>query len=272
MKGSALDSVTFSLRQPDTDAAGEPLTLHVGRATPPPTALVIRAEPGRVRRCRGSVDAEPLGARMGRRRRLPLAPGRGRPGGVDRHRERDRGHRDGDGWMRRGVSFGAGAIVGVLIGAIVTLGIQARTLPASPGTRPRALVPITRPSSPETFLAWVPRGLPDGFAERVRRLPAIERITVVAEDNVWLSRSWTAGGELVDHPRPAVPDPPRCGRGTPRVVRRVPPTRRPHRPRRGGQRRGDPRFGLRLGARPRPRRDPRARRRGAHPDRRGAPR
>jgi D-alanyl-D-alanine carboxypeptidase len=102
--------------------------------------------------------------------------------------------------MRRGVSFGTGAIVGVLVGAIVTLGIQARTLPASPGTRPRALVPITHPSAPETFLAWVPRGLPDGFAERVRRLPAIERITVVSEDKVWLSRSWTAGGELVDHP------------------------------------------------------------------------
>jgi hypothetical protein len=102
--------------------------------------------------------------------------------------------------MRRGVSFGTGAIVGVLVGAIVTLGIQAWTLPASPGTRGRALLPITRPSASETFLAWVPRGLPAGFAERVRRLPAIERITVVAEDNVWLARSWTAGGELVDHP------------------------------------------------------------------------
>jgi hypothetical protein len=102
--------------------------------------------------------------------------------------------------MRRGVSFGTGAIVGVLVGAIVTLGIQAWTLPTSPGTRPRALAPITHPSPPETFLAWVPRGLPDGYAERVRRLPAIGRITVVAEDNVWLTRSWTAGGELVDHP------------------------------------------------------------------------
>lgn len=103
--------------------------------------------------------------------------------------------------MRRGVSFGSGAIVGVLVGAIVTLAIQAWSLPASPGTRARALVPVTRPSAPETFLAWVPRGLPNGFAERVRRLPEIERITVVAEDNVWLTRSWTAGGELVDHPQ-----------------------------------------------------------------------
>ena len=33
MMGSALESVTFSLRQPDTDAAGEPLTLHVERGT-----------------------------------------------------------------------------------------------------------------------------------------------------------------------------------------------------------------------------------------------
>ncbi len=33
MMGPTLESVTFSLRQPDTDAAGEPLTLHVGRGT-----------------------------------------------------------------------------------------------------------------------------------------------------------------------------------------------------------------------------------------------
>jgi hypothetical protein len=89
---------------------------------------------------------------------------------------------------------------GVVIGAVLTLGIQAWTLPAPPGTRPRAPLPLTRPSAPETFLAWVPRGLPDGSAERVRRLPLIGRMTVVAEDNVWLARSWSAAGELVDHP------------------------------------------------------------------------
>jgi hypothetical protein len=102
--------------------------------------------------------------------------------------------------VRRGLTFGAGAIGGAVIGAVLTLGIQAWTLPAPPGTRPRAPLPLTRPSAPETFLAWVPRGLPDRFAERVRRLPVIGRITVVAEDNVWLARSWSAAGELVDHP------------------------------------------------------------------------
>ena len=104
--------------------------------------------------------------------------------------------------MRRRVSFGAGAIAGVLVGALLTLGIQAWTLPVPPGSRTRAPLLLTRPSAPETFLAWVPRGLPDGFAGRVERLPAIARLTVVAEDNVWLARSWSAAGELVDHPTP----------------------------------------------------------------------
>jgi hypothetical protein len=102
--------------------------------------------------------------------------------------------------MRRGFTFGAGAIAGVVLGAMLTLAIQASTLPVPPRTRARAPLPVTRPSAPETFLAWVPRGLPDGFAERVRRLPMIGRMTVVAEDNVWLARSWSAAGELVDNP------------------------------------------------------------------------
>ena len=40
--GSALDGVTLSLRQPDTDAAGEPLALHVerGAGLPPPSSSV----------------------------------------------------------------------------------------------------------------------------------------------------------------------------------------------------------------------------------------
>jgi hypothetical protein len=102
--------------------------------------------------------------------------------------------------VRRGLTFGAGAISGVVLGAVLTLGIQARTLPAPQEARIRTPLPLTRPSAPETFLAWVPRGIPDGFAERVERLPIVGRMTVVAEDNVWLARSWSAAGELVDHP------------------------------------------------------------------------
>ena len=100
--------------------------------------------------------------------------------------------------MRRRVGAGAAAIAGVVVGAALTLGIQAWTLPTPPDGRPRALLPETHPAAPSTFLAWVPRGLPDGFAGRVARLPRIGRITVVAEDNVWLLRTWSAAGEMVD--------------------------------------------------------------------------
>jgi hypothetical protein len=102
--------------------------------------------------------------------------------------------------MRRGLRFGAGGLAGISLGVGLTLAIQTWRLP--PPTEPRTETPITltRQSPPETFLAWVPRGLPDGFAAKVARRPEIGRITVVAEDNVWLARSWSAAGELVDNP------------------------------------------------------------------------
>jgi D-alanyl-D-alanine carboxypeptidase-like protein len=93
-----------------------------------------------------------------------------------------------------------GGIVGVVVGALVTLAIQGSAAPGPPGAndvRP-VPVPVTRPAAPATFLAWVPHGLPDGFDDRVSRLPQIARMSVIAEDNVWLRRSWAATGELVD--------------------------------------------------------------------------
>ena len=99
--------------------------------------------------------------------------------------------------MRRRFAAGGAAIAGVVVGAVLTLGIQAWTLPTSPAAR-RPALPVTHPAAPETFLAWVPRGLPDGFAGWVERMPRVGRLTVVAEDNVWLVRTWSAAGELVD--------------------------------------------------------------------------
>lgn len=101
--------------------------------------------------------------------------------------------------MRRLLASAAAATAGVVIGAAVTLGFQGSSPPGPPAARdapPR--LPVARPAAPATFLAWVPHGLPRGFAARVRRLPQIGRLAVVAEDNVWLTRSWSATGELVD--------------------------------------------------------------------------
>ena len=102
--------------------------------------------------------------------------------------------------MRRSLRYGAGGLTGVALGIVLTLAIQARSLPSAPVAPRGPSLLLTRPASPETFLAWVPRGLPDGFSARVALQPEIGRLTVVAEDNVWLVRSWSAAGELVDRP------------------------------------------------------------------------
>jgi hypothetical protein len=102
--------------------------------------------------------------------------------------------------VRRLLGSMGGGVAGVVAGAMITLAIQGSGVPGPPAAtdvRP-VPVPVTRPAAPATFLAWVPHGLPDGFAERVGGLPLIGRMTVVAEDNVWLRRSWSATGELVD--------------------------------------------------------------------------
>jgi hypothetical protein len=103
--------------------------------------------------------------------------------------------------VRRAFSFTAGALAGIVLGATITLAVQGSAVPVPPAAPTPPSLPQERPAAPETFLAWVPRGLPDGFAAKSRRLPQVGRLTVVAEDNVWLTRSWTAAGELVDHPR-----------------------------------------------------------------------
>jgi len=102
--------------------------------------------------------------------------------------------------MRRGLRYGVGGLGGVALGVVLTLAIQARSLPSAPEEPTGPSLLLTRPAPPETFLAWVPRGLPDGFAARAARQPEIARLTVVAEDNVWLVHSWSAAGELVDRP------------------------------------------------------------------------
>ena len=104
----------------------------------------------------------------------------------------------------------AGLVVGLIIGATLTLAVQSRgeQLVDTPTSGSNSPTPAdTEPESPATFLAWVPGGLPPGFSVAVADLGSIDRVTSVAEDNVWMTRSWSSDGALVDHPtRPyAVP-------------------------------------------------------------------
>ncbi|MGZ8607705.1 MAG: hypothetical protein ACXWXQ_11750, partial [Actinomycetota bacterium] len=98
----------------------------------------------------------------------------------------------------------AGLLVGLILGATLTLAVQSRgeqlgDNAPSPASNGRA-APEGAPEAPSTFLAWVPGGLPRGFARSVAGLSSIDRITAVAEDNVWMTRSWSPDGSLVDHP------------------------------------------------------------------------
>ena len=88
------------------------------------------------------------------------------------------------------------AIAGIVLGAIITISLQGGAAAPQGGGRQRSRDPIA--PSPATFLAWVPKGLPAGFAEAARDLRETGPVTAVAEDHAWLTRSWDAAGRAVD--------------------------------------------------------------------------
>ena len=59
---------------------------------------------------------------------------------------------------------------GIALGALATIAIQGGPTQVGDGSVGSAGV---APGGAETFLAWVPRGLPHGFADAVRAMPKI---------------------------------------------------------------------------------------------------
>ena len=98
----------------------------------------------------------------------------------------------------------AGLLVGLTLGATLTLAVQSngeqRPDLGEGGGGANPAAPLGDVESPATFLAWVPGGLPAGFPRAVADLQWIDRSTAVAEDNVWMVRSWSSDGAIVDHP------------------------------------------------------------------------
>ncbi|MET0800659.1 MAG: M15 family metallopeptidase [Actinomycetota bacterium] len=99
--------------------------------------------------------------------------------------------------VRHAVRPAAAAIAGLVLGVVVTLSMQGDA--ARTADRPDRSFAHSR-MPPETFLVWVPRGLPAGFDDAVKNLPVSGRITTVAQDNAWLVRSWNTAGDEVDRP------------------------------------------------------------------------
>jgi hypothetical protein len=102
---------------------------------------------------------------------------------------------------RRPLLTAGAAALGVLGGAVLSLAVQNVASPMVPPDTGVPAAAVVRSEAPETFLAWIPRGLPPGFVRDVRALPQTGEVTVVAEDLVWLRRSWSDAGELKDHPQ-----------------------------------------------------------------------
>ena len=242
--------VTVTFRQRDSDSMGPPLQIHVGTgrdtaidAAPDPERVSIGTTSGALfpERVGGGVDAR--GSMRGRSRGMSTSriwwrsrrPCSGRPGDAA--------------VPRRCRSSRCSASIA---GAGMTMAVQGDTR-AAVARRPSGNLRRrpTMPETPSTFLVWVPRGLPLGFASTVATLPKIAATTVVAEDDTWLRRSWNAGGELVDHPPGRLPDPDRHRGGRPGDVRPVRAARRPARHRRAQRRRRDLGRDVRGAARPR---------------------
>jgi hypothetical protein len=88
------------------------------------------------------------------------------------------------------------------LGTVLTLALQGAALEPVTGGSPSHPVRTlaTVPEPPDTFLVWTSGGLPDGFGAGLARLPNIGRSVVVESDNTWMTQSYDARGDLVDHP------------------------------------------------------------------------
>jgi hypothetical protein len=105
-----------------------------------------------------------------------------------------------DDLMRRSIirgvtTFLAVAVVGsVLVAATSGGGGAAQASPSA-----SASVSVA-PPEPETWLAWVPGGLPSGFGDLIGGVQGITATTTAAADIAWLTASFDANGDPVDQP------------------------------------------------------------------------
>jgi D-alanyl-D-alanine carboxypeptidase-like protein len=106
----------------------------------------------------------------------------------------------------RALLAGTAAFIAVLVTGSLLVAILRRA-DAGPGDSSSSVPAGTPSPRPEpkpridAYLAWVPGGLPATFASRASSLAGIERVTAVAEDNVWMTASYAKNGALVDRPR-----------------------------------------------------------------------
>jgi hypothetical protein len=91
-------------------------------------------------------------------------------------------------------------VVGLAGGGAVGLLAQGRPPLLTPDIGPVPEPPAVEPLVPDTLLAWVPNGLPEGLGRAVRRLPGVDHVVSVRSGTAWLTGSTDADGAIVDRP------------------------------------------------------------------------
>ena len=199
--------VTFVFRQRESDAAGEPLVLHVqaGHMLPPASSAdqsLVDLD-GHER----PLDARPSAARVDRRRRLPLARRR-RPISRDARSRlglRARSRRCRAREERPEGARGAGGRPDPrrhahARGAEPRRAACSTRRPTSAGRTPRRPARRATRGTGHVPRVGARRAAAGVHPSRSAASRLIDRLTSVAEDNVWMTRSWSSDGALVDHP------------------------------------------------------------------------
>ena len=128
---------------------------------------------------------------------------------MTEHRSEARSAAHGSWRFRRWTWRAIAGVTGVALGAACMASAQRAQRPPSSSLRPVSPVPVGPTHAapvPEprdrVLLVWTPTRLPDAMAARVAPLAGVERVTSVNGGLVSMTRSWDAGGGIVDQPRP----------------------------------------------------------------------
>jgi hypothetical protein len=106
---------------------------------------------------------------------------------------------------RRALIRALGAFVAVLVAgsaAVFTVGLlRDQGQPQATGTpSPSASAPVTPGPQADTWLTWVPGGLPEGFGPQLTTVPAVGAVSVETADVAWMTGSVDPAGDPVDQP------------------------------------------------------------------------
>jgi D-alanyl-D-alanine carboxypeptidase len=102
--------------------------------------------------------------------------------------------------MRRGVAVGGAFVAGVVAGAALSLSLPVPGVPDGGGPR-RGPAPVVEPAAVTTLLGWTPGGLPSGYVDAVRGLPAVRTAVAVKSGVIWLD-GWEDADGRRHRPRP----------------------------------------------------------------------